>query len=81
MLADFFDVIKEESGEEILEIRNPEDVIPAEELDDEDEKVIGFDVIKIDKKNMNRIKEYFSLSRNKNCCCISLYQSHYDVPK
>ena len=34
MLAYFFDAIKEESGEEILEIRNPEDVIPVEELDD-----------------------------------------------
>ena len=40
ILADFFDAIKEESGEEILEIRNPEDVIPVEELDDEDKKLI-----------------------------------------
>ena len=68
MQADFFDAIKEESGEEILEIRNPEDVIPVEELDNKDEKVIVFDDIQIDKKNMDRIKEYFLLSRNKNCC-------------
>ena len=81
MLSDFFGAIKEESGEEILEIRNPEDVIPVEKLDDEDEKVIVFDDIQIDKKNMDRIKEYFSLSRNKNCCCIYLCQSYYDVPK
>ena len=40
MLTDFFYAIKEESGEEILEIHNPEDVIPVEELDDGDEKVI-----------------------------------------
>ena len=36
MLTDFLDAIKEEWGEEILEIRNPEDGIPVEELDDED---------------------------------------------
>ena len=54
MLTDFFDAIQEKSGEEILEIRNPEDVIPVEELGDEDEdrsqiqQVIVFDDIKID---------------------------------
>lgn len=62
-------------------IATPEDVIPIEELDDEDNKVIIFDDIKLDKKNMDRIKEYFSLSRNKNCNCIYLCQSYYDVPK
>ena len=77
----FFDAIKEESRGEILEICDPEDVIPVEELDDEDDKVIVFDDIKIDKKNMDRIKEYFSLSRNKNCCCIYLCQSYYNVQK
>ena len=80
MLSDFFHAIKEESGEEILEIRSPGNVIPVEELDDEDEKVIVLDDIQIDKKNMDRIKEYFSLSRNKKCC-IYLCQSYYDVPK
>ena len=30
---------------------------------------------------MTPIKEYFSLSRNKNCSCIYLSQSYYDVPK
>ena len=78
MPTNFFDTIKEESGEEILEVCNPEDVIPVEELDKKDEdgskiqQVIAFYDIKIDKKNMDRIKEYFSLSRNKNCCCISV---------
>ena len=30
---------------------------------------------------MDKIKEYFSLSRNKKCNCIYLTQSYYDVPK
>ena len=34
VLTDFFDAIKEESGEEILETGYPEDVIPVEEQDD-----------------------------------------------
>ena len=44
-------------------------------------KVIVFDGIKINKKNMDCIKEYLSLSRNRNCCCIYLCQGYYDVPK
>ena len=81
MLVDFFDMIKEESGDDILDIHNPEDVVPVEDLDDGDNKIIVFDDIKIDKKNMDRVKEYFSLSRNKNCNCIYICQSYYDVPK
>ena len=81
MLVNFFDMIKKESGEDILDIQDPEDVIPVEELDDEENKVIVFDDIKIDKKNMNRIMEYFSLARHKNCQCIYLTQSYYDVRK
>ena len=34
MPADFFDAINEESGEEIIEIHNPEDVTPVEKLGD-----------------------------------------------
>ncbi len=81
MLREFFDVVEDETGEHILDIEKPEDVLPVEELDDEDNKVIVFDDIKIDKKNMDRIKEYFSLSRNKNCNCAYICQSYYDVPK
>ena len=46
MLVNFFDMIKEESGEDILDIQDPGDVIPVEELDDEENKVIVFDDIK-----------------------------------
>ena len=71
----------DENMDSIFEISPPEDVTPVEELDDESNKVIIFDDIKLDNKNMNNIKEYFSLSRNKNCNCIYLTQSYYDVPK
>ena len=81
LLREFFDAVEEETGENILEIANPEDVIPIDELDDIEQKVIVFDDIKIDRKNMDRIKEYFSLSRNRCCNCIYLTQSYYDVPK
>ena len=46
----------QEQGIEILSL---EDIPPVEELDSQ-EKVIVFDDIKLD--NMNKIKEYFSLS-------------------
>lgn len=64
-----------------FELDDPENVIPVEDLDDETNKVVIFDDVKIDNKNMNNIKEYFSLSRNKNCNCLYLTQSYYDVPK
>lgn len=32
-------------------------------------------------KTTDRVKEYFSLSRNKGCNCIYLCQSYFDVPK
>lgn len=56
-----------------------EDVAPVENLDDIEQKVIVFDDLKLD--NMNPVKEYFSLSRNKSCNCLYLCQSYYDVPK
>ncbi len=65
----------------VIQILSPEDTIPVEELEDEIGKIIVFDDIKIDDKHMSPIKEYFSLSRNKNCNCIYLAQSYYDVPK
>ena len=75
---DKYTFLTEQKGVEIL---NPEEITPVEDLDHETQKVIVFDDIKLDKKNMNSIKEYFSLSRNKNCNCIYLTQSYYDVPK
>ena len=54
---------------------------PVEELDGNASKVVVFDDIKIHSRHMEPIKEYFSLSRNRNCNCIYLTQSYYDVPK
>ena len=55
LIADFSESALEETGEDILNIENPDDVIPVDDLDDEDNKVIVFDDIKIDRKNMDRI--------------------------
>ena len=64
--------------EQGIEILSPKDIPPVEELDAQ-QKVIVFDDIKRD--NMNKIKEYFSLSRNRNFNCIYLTQSYFDTPK
>ena len=52
-----------------------------DDLDDEYNKVIVFDDIKIDRKNMDRNKEYFSLSRTKKCNCIYICQRYFEVPR
>ena len=64
--------------EQGIEVLNPEDIPPVEELDNV-QKVFVFDDIKLN--NMKNLMEYFSLSRNKNCNCIYLTQSYYDTPK
>lgn len=77
MLQDFYGEICSYT----FRVESPEDIEPIEEVDREDSSIIIFDDIKLDKKNMTKIKEYFSLSRNRNCNCIYLCQSYYDVPK
>ena len=81
LLNEYSELFDDGDNDKVFEILQPEDVIPVEELDDETKKVIIFDDIKLDRRDMNNIKEYFSLSRNKNCNCIYLTQSYYDVPK
>lgn len=81
LLHKFSDLFYEEDIDNMFEISSPEDVTPVDNLDRYMNKVIIFDDIKLDNKNMNNIKEYFSLSKNKNCNCIYLTQSYYDVPK
>ena len=63
--------------EQGIEILSPEVIPPVEDLYSQ-QKFIVFDDIKLD--NMNKIKEYFSLSRNRNCNCIYLTQSYFDTP-
>lgn len=79
LLDGFFNSI--EDSEDVFVIKSPEDICPVEDLDCDTDKVIIFDDIKLDKKNMDRIKEYFSLSRHKKANCIYLCQSYFDVPK
>ena len=55
-------------------------MIPVEELDGDSSKLVVFDDIKIDNSHMEPIKEYFALCGNRNCNCIYLTQSYYDVP-
>ena len=81
MLNEFSNLFDEKDIDNMFEISQPEDVTPVEELDDDTNKIIIFEDIKLDNKSMNTIKEYFSLSRNKNCNCIYLSQSYYDIPK
>lgn len=80
ILQDFEDQFSDIAPQQ-FELLSPEEVAPVENLDDEQNKIIVFDDIKIDGKNMKNVMEYFSLSRNKNCNCIYLSQSYYDVPK
>ena len=64
--------------EQDIEMLSPEDIPPVEELDSQ-QKVTVFNDMKPD--NINKIKKYFSLSRNRNCNCIYLTQSYFDTPK
>lgn len=80
-LKTYFDALETESGKSIFAIESPDNVVPVEELDNDTHKIIVFDDIKLDRKNMNIIREYFSLSRNKQCNCIYLAQSYYDIDK
>ena len=83
LLEDFFNTLQgvTENKEQLFEILDPEDVVPIEDIDDTNTKVVVFDDIKIDGKHMKPIEEYFSLSRNKKCNCIYLTQSYYNTPK
>ena len=63
-----------------FQILEPEEVIPIDELDGDTSKLVVFDDIKIDSRHMELMKEYLLLSRNRNCICIYLTQSYYNVP-
>jgi len=82
MLSDMSELLRDKLDiTDFVTIKRPEDVVPIDQLDSTTDKVIVFDDIRIDRVNMDKIKEYFSLSRNKRCNCIYLTQSYYDVPK
>jgi hypothetical protein len=74
-------ILKSAGIDNFIKFESPNNITPVEDLDIDTVKVIVFDDIKIDRESMDRVKEYFSLSRNKNCNCLYLTQSFYDVPK
>ena len=65
--------------DEILHSSN-EEIIPINEMEDRNQKVVIFDDY-ICEKNQNDIKKYFMLGRHKNCCVIYLSQPYYKTPK
>ena len=72
-----FEPISEEVGYDIIEATNG-DIIPLDEMSDENQKLVIFDdYLNTGKKNDEQIRNYFTGSRNKNCSCIYLSQSFY----
>jgi len=76
-----FKPISKEVGYDIIEASN-DDIIPLTDLSDENQKLVIFDdYLNTGKKNGERIRDYFTNSRNKKCCCIYLSQSYYGTDK
>ena len=69
LLQDFYNFSKTKEVCVSFQIIKPE-VMPIEKLRGDTNKLIIFDDIKMDNRHMEPIKEYFSLSRNRNCNCI-----------
>ena len=81
LLQDLYNFLETEEVDSSFQILEPEEVIPIKELDGDTSKLVVFDDIKVDSRHMEPIKEYFSLYRNRNCNCIYLTQSYYNIPK
>ena len=76
-----FEPISKKCGYNVIEANNG-DVIPLDEMDDENQKLIIFDdYLTTGTKNCGEILNYFIGSRNKNCSCIYLSQSFYKTDK
>ena len=68
--------ISKNVGYDVVEASNDE-IIPLTDLPDDNQKLVIFDdYLNTGKKNDERIRDYFTNSRNKNCCCIYLSQSY-----
>ena len=73
--------ISKQVGYNVIEASNDE-IIPLTDLPDENQNIIIFDdYLNTGKKNDDRIRDYITNSRNKNCCCIYLSQSYYGTDK
>ena len=78
-----FEPFSKEFGYNIIEASN-DDIIPLDEMDDGNQKLIIFDDYLntgVKKKNNQEILNYFTNSRNRNCSCIYLSQSYYKTDK
>ena len=74
-----FAPISEEAGYDVIEEGN-EEVIPLEELDDNNQKIVIFDDF-VCERNQKPLVDYFIGGRHKNCSVIYLSQSYYLTPK
>jgi len=79
LLQEFAENINPEVGYEVIEAYGDE-IIPLEELQADNQKVVVFDDL-VCEKNQNEIINYFINGRHKNCCVIYLTQTFYKVPK
>ena len=80
-LLESFELISKEVGYDIIEASNDE-IIPLTDLSDENQKLVIFDdYLNTGKKNDERIRDYFTNSRNKKCSCIYFSQSYYGTDK
>ena len=76
-----FKPISKEAGYDVIEASNDE-IMPLKDLSDENQKLVIFDdYLNTGKKDDERIRDYFTNSRNKNCSCIYLSQSYYGTDK
>jgi hypothetical protein len=83
LLSNYNDKLRDdlETGEDFFIIRQPEDLIPVNQLDADEHKIVVFDDIPLNNKEMEKIRSYFSLSRNKLCNSIYLAQGYYNVDR
>ncbi len=65
-----------ESGEDFFIIKQPEELIPVNHLDSSEHKIVVFYDIPLNNEEMNKIRSYFSLPRNKKCNSIYLAQGY-----
>ena len=66
---------------DVVEASNDE-IIPLTDLPDDNQKLVIFDdYLNTGKKHDERIRDYFTNSKNENCCCIYLSQSYYGTNK
>lgn len=78
-LLETFRPISEEVGYDVIETSNDE-IIPLDELDNDNQKIVIFDDF-VCEKNQKPLIQYFIGGRHKNCSVIYLSQSYYLTPK